>query len=318
RAVFATETLALGINMPARTVVLERLEKFNGETLVSLTPGEYTQLTGRAGRRGIDAEGHAVVLWRPGTDPAAVAGPASRRTYPLVSSFRPTYNMAINLVCRWGRQGAAGVLEPSFAHFQDPDAGLGEAFASICEVLAHSGYIGADPQEPAVGGGGQRLRRIYGDRDLLVALGLDRGAFDGLGPEELAALAGALVYRGRNAAAGQPKMPTRALESAARILTGEWAGLRQLEDRHLLRATAEPESALARPLYVWACGGGLPSALEDTGLAAGDFVHWARRAADLLNQLARARPAPQEFGGRCLAALGLIRRDVVARAVLTD
>src|SRR6201999_1794092 len=65
KAIFATETLALGINMPARTVVLERLSKFNGETHADLTPGEYTQLTGRAGRRGIDVEGHAVVLWAP-------------------------------------------------------------------------------------------------------------------------------------------------------------------------------------------------------------------------------------------------------------
>ncbi len=65
KAVFATETLALGINMPARTVVLERLVKFNGEQHMPLTPGEYTQLTGRAGRRGIDVEGHAVVIWHP-------------------------------------------------------------------------------------------------------------------------------------------------------------------------------------------------------------------------------------------------------------
>ncbi|HEX2300640.1 MAG TPA: DEAD/DEAH box helicase, partial [Pseudonocardiaceae bacterium] len=98
KAVFATETLALGINMPARTVVLERLVKFNGEAHVDLTPGEYTQLTGRAGRRGIDIEGHAVVLWQPGVDPAQVAGLASTRTYPLRSSFRPGYNMAVNLV----------------------------------------------------------------------------------------------------------------------------------------------------------------------------------------------------------------------------
>ena len=71
KAVFATETLALGINMPARCVVLERLVKFNGEAHVDLTPGEYTQLTGRAGRRGIDVEGHAVVVWSPEVDPRA-------------------------------------------------------------------------------------------------------------------------------------------------------------------------------------------------------------------------------------------------------
>ncbi|WP_077488450.1 DEAD/DEAH box helicase [Sinomonas mesophila] len=118
KIVFATETLALGINMPARSVVIEKLEKFNGEAHVDITAGEYTQLTGRAGRRGIDVEGHGVVLWRPGLDPAALAGLASRRTYPLNSSFRPTYNMSINLVAQFGRERAREILESSFAQFQ--------------------------------------------------------------------------------------------------------------------------------------------------------------------------------------------------------
>ncbi len=118
RAVFATETLALGINMPARTVAIEKLDKWNGETHANLTAGEYTQLTGRAGRRGIDVEGHAVVLWQPGMDPGAVAGLASTRTYPLNSSFRPSYNMAVNLTGWAGRARASALLESSFAQFQ--------------------------------------------------------------------------------------------------------------------------------------------------------------------------------------------------------
>lgn len=121
KAVFATETLALGINMPARTVVLERLVKFNGEQHVPLTPGEYTQLTGRAGRRGIDVEGHAVVLWRPddsNAEPAEVAGLASTRTFPLRSSFAPSYNMTINLVQQMGPEQAHKLLERSFAQYQ--------------------------------------------------------------------------------------------------------------------------------------------------------------------------------------------------------
>jgi ATP-dependent RNA helicase HelY len=118
KAVFATETLALGINMPARCVVLERLVKFNGEAHVDLTPGEYTQLTGRAGRRGIDVEGHAVVVWSPEVDPRHVAGLASTRTYPLRSSFRPSYNMAVNLVGSVGAEPARALLESSFAQFQ--------------------------------------------------------------------------------------------------------------------------------------------------------------------------------------------------------
>jgi ATP-dependent RNA helicase HelY len=127
KAVFATETLALGINMPARCVVLERLVKFDGEAHVDLTPGEYTQLTGRAGRRGIDVEGHAVVLWSPEIDPRLVAGLASTRTYPLRSSFRPSYNMAVNLVASLGVAQARTLLESSFAQFQADRAVVGIA-----------------------------------------------------------------------------------------------------------------------------------------------------------------------------------------------
>ncbi|MCG5433400.1 RNA helicase [Mycobacterium sp. MYCO198283] len=121
KVVFATETLALGINMPARTVVLERLVKFNGEQHAALTPGEYTQLTGRAGRRGIDVEGHAVVLWHPNdetAEPANIAGLASTRTFPLRSSFSPSYNMTINLVNQLGPEQAHRLLERSFAQYQ--------------------------------------------------------------------------------------------------------------------------------------------------------------------------------------------------------
>ncbi len=127
KVVFATETLALGINMPARAVVLERLVKWNGETHADITPGEYTQLTGRAGRRGIDVEGHAVVVFHPGLDPAALAGLASTRTYPLISSFRPSYNMAVNLVGQLGKSAAREVLESSLAQFQADRAIVGLA-----------------------------------------------------------------------------------------------------------------------------------------------------------------------------------------------
>ncbi|MGP3969353.1 DEAD/DEAH box helicase [Streptomyces sp. 6N223] len=125
KAVFATETLALGINMPARSVVLEKLVKWNGEQHADITPGEYTQLTGRAGRRGIDVEGHAVVLWQRGMDPAAVAGLAGARTYPLRSSFKPSYNMAVNLVGQFGRHRSRELLETSFAQFQADRAVVG-------------------------------------------------------------------------------------------------------------------------------------------------------------------------------------------------
>ncbi|GAB3442767.1 DEAD/DEAH box helicase [Streptomonospora sediminis] len=171
RAVFATETLALGINMPARTVVIEKLDKWNGETHAPLTAGEYTQLTGRAGRRGIDVEGHAVVVWQPGTDPEAVAGLASTRTYPLNSSFQPSYNMAVNLVGQVGRERSRTMLEASFAQFQADRAVVGLVKQLRKQEEAMAGYAQAatchlgDFMEYAA------LRRELSDRETQSAKG---------------------------------------------------------------------------------------------------------------------------------------------------
>jgi ATP-dependent RNA helicase HelY len=118
KVVFATETLSLGINMPARSVVIEKLTKFTGERHEFLTPGEYTQLTGRAGRRGIDEVGYALVLWSPFVPFDQVAGLAGTRTYALTSSFRPTYNMAANLVRRYPPDVAHHLLNLSFAQYR--------------------------------------------------------------------------------------------------------------------------------------------------------------------------------------------------------
>ncbi len=143
KVVFATETLALGINMPARSVVLEKLVKWDGTAHQPVTPGEYTQLTGRAGRRGIDIEGHAVVVDHPGLDPVALAGLASKRLYPLRSSFRPTYNMAVNLVAQVGRDRAREVLETSFAQFQADRGVVGLAKQAQAHAEGLEGYAKA-------------------------------------------------------------------------------------------------------------------------------------------------------------------------------
>ena len=117
KVVFATETLALGINMPARSVALESLSKFTGETHETLQPGDFTQLTGRAGRRGIDTAGTAVVLHSPYLDFERVTGIAAQGSHPLRSSFRPTYNMAVNLIARYEQNLAEKLLAASFAEF---------------------------------------------------------------------------------------------------------------------------------------------------------------------------------------------------------
>ncbi len=165
KMVFATETLALGINMPAKSVVLEKLVKWNGETHADVTPGEYTQLTGRAGRRGIDVEGNAVVVWHQGFDPSALAGLASTRTYPLRSSFKPSYNMAVNLVGSVGHHAARELLETSFAQFQADRAVVGLAKQVRKQEEALDGYH--DAMECHLGDFAEyaELRRRLTDRE---------------------------------------------------------------------------------------------------------------------------------------------------------
>jgi len=118
KLVYATETLALGLNLPARSVVVERLTKFTGETHEVLTPGQFTQLSGRAGRRGLDVEGHALVCWSPFIRYEKVAALADSRDFVLRSAFRPTYNMVANLVEGRTRDEAVDLLSRSFAQFQ--------------------------------------------------------------------------------------------------------------------------------------------------------------------------------------------------------
>ena len=156
KVVFATETLALGINMPARCVVVEKLEKYNGTGHVQLTPGEFTQLTGRAGRRGIDPIGHAVVVDHHGFLPATAAALSSKRVDPLHSSFRPTFNMAVNLLNSSDYETARTTLDHSFAQW--------EANASAWQLEAQMGTL-----EQAIAGYEDAFACDHGDfRDFMT------------------------------------------------------------------------------------------------------------------------------------------------------
>ena len=193
RVVFATETLALGINMPARSVVIEKLTKYTGDGHDFLTAAQFTQLTGRAGRRGIDSHGHAVVLWSPFVTFQDSARLVASRSFRLTSSFRPTYNIAANLVRRYSAEEAHRLLSMSFAQFQaDADIVLLESHLTTrretlesleaearCEhgdVLEYRRLLdkgrGTKAGEGGSGGGGssieQALRRVKPGDVLLV------------------------------------------------------------------------------------------------------------------------------------------------------
>ena len=422
KAVFATETLALGINMPARTVVLEKLEKFNGEARVAITAGEYTQLTGRAGRRGIDVEGHAVIQWTEGLDPQAVAALASRRTYPLNSSFRPTYNMAVNLIDQFGRPRAREILESSFAQFQADRSVVGLArqvkdaeeslagytaamacdrgdfaeyaqmrrelsdleklsradrtapaktrqqrqnqilslrrrlqrhpchtcpdrekharwgerygklsrqveklrhqiqtrtgtvariFDRVVDVLGALDYVVREPNGATrLTEAGATMRRIYGERDLLVAESLRRGLWKDLDAPSLAALACCLVYEPRRDEGGDRALPRGAFRTALSDTQELWAVLDDLERDHRLPGSEPVSAGLAQAMHSWARGVPLDRVLAEADLAAGDFVRWAKQTIDLLDQLSIVADGSVATTAR--KALDAVRRGIVA------
>lgn len=534
KLVFATETLALGINMPARTVILEKLTKFNGETHVDITPGEYTQLTGRAGRRGIDLEGHAVVLWRPGLVPEQVATLASTRTYPLNSSFRPTYNMAANLIAAYGAERTRKILESSFAQFQadksvvgtaarvrknenalegyrdsmqchlgdfteymrlrqnikdlekktrkanqqharaqahqsiqelmsgdiihiphgrsrgyaivitraesntDPRIGIltednqqrtasardftgliepvsyikipkkitlktpkerrdavsrmrqaliderpprklgntpiatrhndaqekldtlrtqlrnhpchgcsdretharwaerwrklnaeteglrrqitrrtntiAQVFNRIAKLLTEYGYVTADSHNGLkLTTKGEALRKLYGEKDLLTSICLEKGFLTDLDPAAIAATIAALTYQGKKETIEiLPRYPHPSLQAPIATINRELARLNAHEERHKLDQTPPCDLGLVTPIYRWARGMHLAKALEDTDLAAGDFVRWAKQVIDALDQIAHMPTISPNLRASCEKAIALIRRGVVA------
>lgn len=208
KVVFATETLAVGINMPAKCVVIEKLTKFTGDHHSFLTPGEYTQLTGRAGRRGIDELGNAIVLWSPFVPFDQVAALASSRSFHLNSAFRPTYNMAANLVRSYTSERAHHLLNLSFAQYQ-ADRDVVKIEARLERRQDHLSELVAEAVSPF--GDVEEYRKLVKSRDGAVAA---RGA--SIGRDNLIDLAlmklrpGDIVYAEKGRYAGRVAVLTSA------------------------------------------------------------------------------------------------------------
>jgi ATP-dependent RNA helicase HelY len=322
KVVFATETLALGINMPARSVVIEEVTKFGGKGHQELTPGEYTQLTGRAGRRGIDEIGYAAVLCSPFHTFDDVARIAGGRPRALSSSFRPTYNLAVNLVRRHSREGAYTLVSSSFAQFLS-DKDLAGELEAVLGILERRGYLDGWRVTEA----GARLAGLYHEADLLLAEALEAGQLDGLDPASLAAVASAFCYetrRERDAPVPAPNAKVarrlKAIEELSEALAAE-------ERRGHLPVTRGVEDGFASLIYEWARGRDLRQVLQPSAgsgrrgrraaalMSGGDFVRNVKQVTDLLRQVAMVA-ARDETAKSARAAAERLLRDVVAASSL--
>ncbi len=336
-AVFATETLALGVNMPARTVALERFTKYSDAGRQFLTSAEYSQMTGRAGRRGLDDEGHAVVCFSPEIALFDVGRVALAAPGDLHSSFRPTYNFTANLINHFDQETATNVVERSFAQFESarrPGASkrsLSEQLRARHHVLEALGY--ADGWR--LNADGQLLRALYHESDLLVAEALREGLFDGLDAAAFAGLASCFVYEPRRARRApnaaktvstkkRRSIPDRigndrrvSLDERIRSLGVIAATVRGVEDQFQVPHGRDPDGAFATTITAWSRGAALGTVLDVADVeigqtSPGDFVRIAKQVADLCEQLARLG----QLGD--LADQAALARDSLVRSVVAS
>ena len=296
KAVFATETLALGVNMPARSVVIEKLVKYDGTRNAPLNAAQYTQFTGRAGRRGMDEAGYAVVLWSPHTRFDVVAELAADQSFRLISAFRPTYNMVACLLGRMPPEQARGTLSRSFAQHQAdtvPAAiSLAERFDVVASVLRERGHLDGWTLTPS----GELLTRIYHEADLALTEALAEGFLDGLSPPELASVLSAFVYERRGPGPSPDvRVPsTTAYRRLVRI-EGQMKDLRKTELRSGMSLTRCLDSGFAAVAHHWAdgmpfhelMGDGLAEGRGGTVRSAGEFVRNIKQIADMAGKIAQ-------------------------------
>jgi superfamily II RNA helicase len=334
-AVFATETLALGINMPARSVALEKFSKFSEAGRKFLTSGEYSQMTGRAGRRGLDDEGHAIVCFSNDIALHDVGRVALAAPSDLHSSFRPTYNFTANLINHFEYQTALEVVQRSYAQFERdhrPSGSkrpLSDQMVARHHVLEELGYASGWKLKQR----GQLLRSIYHECDLLIAESITSGVFEDLEPAQLAGLLSCFVFEARRASR-TPNVAKHVVTKKKRAMNDRLgqsrrgnindrlndiiataATIREVETRFQVPHAKDPDGKFATTIAAWARGASLSTVLDLADVeigqtSPGDFVRNAKQVADLCEQLSRMHGLTE------VAEVAAQARDAVLRSVV--
>jgi superfamily II RNA helicase len=319
--------------MPARSVVIEDLTKFSGAGHTEITPGEYTQLTGRAGRRGIDEVGYAVVLasqFHTFDDVARLAGAPGRA---LKSSFRPTYNLAVSLVRRFERVEAYRIVTSSFAQYLSEED-LGGQLDAVLQVLEERGYVSGWSVTPA----GEMLAGIYHEADLLIADAMRRGLLEGLDPAALAAVVSGFCFEARREREGAVPPAGSGIAAAMGAIEELSLELTEREKALHLPVTRGLDPGFAQLARDWARGRDLRRVLAGGGgssssrktvtyaggrgrygrpvMTGGDFVRNVKQVIDLLRQIAAVGPTEELRKTAATAASRLLRGVVAASSMV--
>jgi superfamily II RNA helicase len=325
KVVFATETLAAGINMPARSTVISGLTKRAGREYRSLTPSEFTQMAGRAGRRGMDVTGHVVVVGDPFRPAAEAARLAAAPPDPLLSHFTPTYSMALNLLRRHSVAEAEGILRRSFGQFladarrtgapassTDPAPGAyAETLHRLIAVLTERGYL----QEGRPTEAGLLAATFRTENELLVAEIVRAGTLEALSAADLAAVLTALAAEPARPGTAF-RAPVTAQSAAALTRMREIAGeVQQAQRRHRVDIPCRLVEAPCGLAQLWASGAAWEAVLDATDLDEGDVVYFLRSLIDLLGQLGDAPGLSPSLRQRARETIAAVDREPVEVAL---
>jgi superfamily II RNA helicase len=288
-AIFATSTVAAGVNFPARSVVFLNSDRFNGHTFAPLTSTEFHQMIGRAGRRGMDRIGFAVVLPGPFMDVRAVAGLLRSPPSDVLSQIKVNFSMVLNLLLSYTPEQAQDLLQQSFATYtkakgkreRTADRYLAHDFSRHLSFLKETGYVTQEGQLTDAGKWASQLRI---DQPLLIAEGLRLGLLPASDPALLAGIIASTVHDREAGDAVDERLLSRALERA--FITVQ-RGLKPLA--RLMRAGGfETRSLYLRPaatMQAWAIGRPWTQVALRSKMAEGDLAMLISRTADHLRHI---------------------------------
>ncbi|MBM3458931.1 MAG: DEAD/DEAH box helicase [Armatimonadetes bacterium] len=330
KVVFATETLAAGINMPARSTVLSNITKRGDLGIRMLTASEFLQMSGRAGRRGMDRVGHVTVVASPRQTRGEAQALASAPPDPLGSQFTPTYGMVLNLLQRHTLEECEYLILRSFGQYLDDlrlsrrQSGRRERrprrtprtpalphqwrrFLALKDVLERFGYVEANHPTPP----GVTAAAFRAEHELLIAEALFRGVADTLSPAQLAGVATALVSEELRPSAWVSARPLGRTAEAIQEVAVLAREIRNVQRQFRVEVPTRVFSDCSGLAELWTNGAEWFDLLDRTNLDEGDLVRVFRRAMDLLEQIAHAPGLDEELQGRARQAIRDLDREPV-------
>jgi superfamily II RNA helicase len=317
KLLFTTETFALGINMPARTVVFHNLEKFDGTSVEWLRTREYLQMAGRAGRQGIDTEGLVVSVVG---DRELALAPFQRifsgKPEPVTSRFDPSYSSLLHLVASLSRERLPEAWERSFFLFQQRAQGekarkkTQRHLQRLCEArlcfLSELGYL--DEQDQITPRG--RIARWINGYEIQVTELAFAGLLEDQPPAALGAIFVALTYEERRRGVGWTS--ERHLGRLRRDVSRFLAGLAGREAACGVPTPFKlPDWGLTTAVLAWCEGSDFEELEELTEVSPGDLCRSFRMALQLMRQTRRAIDPAWDLADRLKDAIAAIDRDEV-------